>query len=161
MFYYFFRTHLQDLKQVTTQIHYERFRHERLQSLKDIPLNAIGSNTPFPKLSSVKKEASVQRPKADKSSHSAAPKSAAEAKPVNRAPSGKTSTAAPPKSTAAAAKPPAKAASPKQTNATPPKANVTSPNGSAKTSPPKTAAAKSNPITVTQQKKNGVTHVTA
>lgn len=136
------RTHLQDLKQVTTQIHYERFRHERLQSLKDMPLNAIGCTPPLPKPTTIK--ATIQKPQTEKSSGSDAA----------------ATPAAQPKSNSTSSKAASKAIQPQNTKAS--AGNVASPNGSVKTAPSsKTVSAKPNPLPVTQQKKNGVTHVTA
>ena len=37
------RTHLQDLKEVTAQVHYELYRHERLETLKELPLDSVSS----------------------------------------------------------------------------------------------------------------------
>ena len=39
----FSRTHLQDLKEVTAQVHYEFYRHNRLEKVKGVPLNAVSS----------------------------------------------------------------------------------------------------------------------
>uniref|UniRef100_H2YCJ6 Septin-type G domain-containing protein n=1 Tax=Ciona savignyi TaxID=51511 RepID=H2YCJ6_CIOSA len=37
------RTNLQDLKEVTAQVHYELYRHKRLETLKKVPLDSVGS----------------------------------------------------------------------------------------------------------------------
>nr|CAB3265977.1 neuronal-specific septin-3 [Phallusia mammillata] len=42
------RTHLQDLKEVTAQVHYELYRHKRLETLKKLPLDSVGSAPPSP-----------------------------------------------------------------------------------------------------------------
>jgi len=144
------RTHLQDLKQVTTQIHYERFRHERLQSLKDMPLNAIGCTPPLPKSTAVKSDLASPKPQQTEKKPSQVIKSEAA-----------TGAEACPKSNSTSTKPPpSKATQPQNTKAVPSN-TITPSNGSVKP-PLKTATnAKPNPLPVTQQKKNGVTHVTA
>lgn len=42
------RTHLQDLKEVTAQVHYEHYRHERLQQVRNVPLDTVCSTPPSP-----------------------------------------------------------------------------------------------------------------
>jgi len=144
------RTHLQDLKQVTTQIHYERFRHERLQSLKDMPLNAIGCTPPLPKSTAVKSDLASPKPQTEKKPSQVIKSEAA------------TGAEACPKSNSTSTKPPpSKATQPQQNTKAVPSNTIAPSNGSVKP-PLKTAtAAKPNPLPVTQQKKNGVTHVTA
>jgi len=42
------RTHLQDLKEVTAQIHYENYRHKRLKLVSSVPLETVCSTIPSP-----------------------------------------------------------------------------------------------------------------
>nr|XP_002129196.1 neuronal-specific septin-3 [Ciona intestinalis] len=42
------RTNLQDLKEVTAQVHYELYRHRRLETLKKVPLDSVGSTPSSP-----------------------------------------------------------------------------------------------------------------
>ena len=43
-----YRTHLQDLKEVTAQIHYENYRHKRLKLVSSVPLETVCSTIPSP-----------------------------------------------------------------------------------------------------------------
>lgn len=41
--FFCFRTHLQDLKEVTAQVHYELYRNNRLEKVKGVPLDSVCS----------------------------------------------------------------------------------------------------------------------
>jgi len=49
---FFYRTHLQDLKETTAQAYYELYRHKRLEALKEVPLDSV-PDSPVPTSSGV------------------------------------------------------------------------------------------------------------
>lgn len=60
--HFIFRTHLQDLKDVTAQVHYESYRHQRLETIKKSPQQnsedtvvSLVTKTPSPIMSQNKK----------------------------------------------------------------------------------------------------------